>query len=162
MRIVALLPRSCPILALALAGLVGWTAPARASCGDYVVIGQGQSAMGHLERTHSSPAPHTPARPCSGPNCRGEEPIPPLGTDLGIILKDRTAELVIVVVASFQEDQAARGIHKIAQITALIKIAGKFSRCTLTVLTDFAENLVGGPCRLRLHGVDRSIRELRN
>jgi hypothetical protein len=58
--------------------LVVVPSPARADCGDYVVMG----VHGTLGKAHTGQPEHssdTPVKPCSGPHCsRRSQPIPPL------------------------------------------------------------------------------------
>src|SRR5262249_21050985 len=57
---------TCVLPLLALAWALGLTAPARAGCGDYVVVGSGHAP---LATHHDAPTLPGPAPPCSGPNC---------------------------------------------------------------------------------------------
>jgi hypothetical protein len=58
-----------------MAGLVLAPNPARASCGDYVLLGK--EGMGRLDQ-HNQPGPLSDhERPCSGPNCSRQPMTPP-------------------------------------------------------------------------------------
>jgi hypothetical protein len=59
--------------AAVLAGVLLAPSAARASCGDYVILGDRPTAHAHPP----GPAPTTP-QPCHGPHCSGDrQPLPP-------------------------------------------------------------------------------------
>lgn len=71
------------VLGTLAAGILFAPAPARADCGDYVMIG---NPAGHgTATTHTptpdsarpGPAPHDGRKPCSGPRCSGGVPAAP-------------------------------------------------------------------------------------